>query len=167
MATPYLGEIRLFACSFAPKNWALCNGQLLSIASYGALYTLLGTTYGGNGQTTFALPDLRGRAGMHVGGGYTQGQAGGEAGHVIALAELPAHSHQVNAATTATIAGGNGALLGALPDLYLPPSGVAPTEPVTLGQTGVTGQSQAHENRQPYLVLNYCIALIGVFPTRS
>jgi microcystin-dependent protein len=181
MGTPYLSEIKIVSFNFAPKGWALCNGQFLPINQNQALFSLLGTTYGGNGQTTFALPDLRGRAAMHIGGGHIQGEAGGQIAHTLTIAELPAHNHFANANNTnglANVAGitpsntkvtaqalvsiqgggtqeaqiyGTGAVSGAM-------------HPATIGNTG---GSQPHENRQPYLALNFCIALIGVFPSRN
>jgi microcystin-dependent protein len=170
MAEPFLGEIRLMSFVFAPKGWALCNGQLLPINQNQALFSLLGTVYGGNGTTTFALPDLRGRVPISFGtsllGTHTLGEVGGEATHTLSLAELPAHSHTVNgtnvAATTSTPQGN---VLGAAPDQYT----TSATSLTYLAPASVatTGGTQAHENRQPFLTLNFCIALTGIFPSQN
>ena len=162
MAEPFLAEIRLMSFQFAPKGWAPCNGQLLPINQNQALFSLLGTMYGGNGQTTFALPDLRGRAPMHVGSGFTQGQSLGQEFHTIIQSEMPAHNHFVSASSS------NGdradiSILAGLSEAYASP----PT--TTLHPATVTNQggSQPHENRQPFLVLNWIIALQGIFPSRN
>lgn len=147
----------------APQGWAQCNGQFLPINQNQALFSLLGTMYGGNGQTTFALPDLRGRIPMHVGGGFTQGQAGGQESHTVTLQEMPAHNHSVNASTTA----GNAAdptLLGQFSDGYGAPASLTKLHPATIASAGA---GQPHENRQPYLVLTWCIALLGIFPSQN
>lgn len=161
---PYLGEIKILACTFAPRGWAFCQGQLLAIAQNQALFSLLGTTYGGNGVNNFALPDLRGRVPMHAGGGFTLGEAGGEEVHTLNSTELPAHTHGVNGfntpATTASATGNK--LAGAT--AYASAVTLAALNPQSVA---VAGGSQAHENRQPYLALNFCIALTGVFPSRS
>jgi microcystin-dependent protein len=163
MGQPFMGELKLVSFNFAPQGWALCNGQFLPINQNQALFSLLGTTYGGNGQTTFALPDLRGRVPMHVGGGFTQGQAGGQEAHTVTVAEMPAHNHLVSASTVA----GN----AADPTILAPFSNGygAFASPTTLHPATVAnvGGSQPHENRQPYLVLNWCIALVGIFPSRN
>ena len=165
MGTPYLGEIRLCSFNFAPKNWALCNGQLLPINTNQALFSLLGTTYGGNGQTTFALPDLRGRRPLHDGNGYTWGQSGGAEAHTLTLAEMPAHTHYVRVqsavGTQEAAAGGYVAASG----VDLPFAGSAQGTSQQL-LTSVGG-SQAHMNLPPYLVLNFIIALQGVFPSQN
>jgi microcystin-dependent protein len=166
MAEPFLSEIRIFGFGFAPKGWALCNGQLLPINQNQALFALLGTTYGGNGQTNFALPDFRDRVPVHTGSGHTLGERAGEQAHTLTVGELPAHSHQL-AATSATgdtpLPGGNiladspsqpYAAAGSLTSLH--PNSVVPV-----------GGSQAHPNMQPFLGLNLCIALQGIFPSQS
>lgn len=166
MGTPFLGEVKIISWNFSPKGWAMCNGQFLPINQNQALFSLLGTMYGGNGQTTFALPDLRGRVPIHIGAGFIEGQAGGQEAHTITMSEMPAHNHFINASNTATgtvggpsgniLAASNITIYGQQPDTTLNPSEVTNF-----------GGSQAHTNQQPYLVLNFIIALIGVFPSRN
>ena len=165
MGTPFLSEIRIFSFNYAPRSWALCNGQLLPINQNQALFSLLGTTYGGNGQTNFALPDLRGRAPMHF-GSHTLGERAGEEVHTVTIPELPTHLHvaqATNAAATTNIPT-NALLASVSSNLYL-----TPTAPVAMAPTAVTsvGGNQPHENRQPYTVLSFCIALQGIFPSRN
>jgi microcystin-dependent protein len=164
MAEPFLGEIRLMSFGYAPQAWAQCNGQLLPINQNQALFSLLGTTFGGDGQVNFALPDLRSRVPIHVGSGHTLGERGGEQAHTLSVAELPTHTHMVRA-TTATgdtpIAPGN-VLADSPSQLYGPPNGLTSLSPTTLTSTG---GGQAHLNMQPFLTLNFCIALIGIFPS--
>jgi microcystin-dependent protein len=164
MAEPFLSEIRIMSFSFAPKSWAMCNGQLLPINQNQALFSLLGTTFGGDGRVNFALPDLRARAPIHVGNGHTLGERGGEDAHTLSLAELPQHTHFVQVSTVAS--GGNNSpvnrVLGGAADAYAPPSNLTTMRPGTI--TNVGG-SQAHNNDQPYLVLTFCIALQGIFPS--
>jgi microcystin-dependent protein len=151
--------------NFPPKGWAFCNGQFLPINQNQALFSLLGTTYGGNGQTTFALPDLRGRAPMHLGSGFTQGQAGGEVAHTLTIAELPTHTHTAQAATAdgdTPIATAN--MLGAFNNGY---GSAGNLTPLLSSSIGNVGGSQAHDNMSPFLVLNYIIALQGIFPSRN
>lgn len=165
MAEPFLGEIRLTSFNFAPKGWALCNGQLLPINQNQALFSLFGTTYGGNGQTNFALPDLRGRVPMHFGGGFTQGQVGGETAHTLTINELPTHLHQANAsATDGDSPVPLGARLGAFNNGFVAPADLVPLAPATIANVG---GSQPHNNMAPYLVLNYVVALQGIFPSRN
>lgn len=171
---PYLGEIQIFAFGFAPKNWTPCNGQILSIAQNQALFSLLGTTYGGDGVTTFALPDLRGRTAISSGQGQgltnrTLGEKAGEAGHTLITTEIPAHTHSVNGVSND---GDNGDPTGRYPATG--PSGLGNTYgPATntvqmsTAALGIGGGGQSHENQQPYLVLNFCIALVGVYPSRN
>jgi microcystin-dependent protein len=169
---PYIGEIRIFAGNFAPRGWALCNGQLLSIAQNTALFSLLGVMYGGDGRVTFALPDLRGRAPMHFGQGpgltpRTEGEMGGEETVTLISNQMPSHSHQVN--------GNQGPGSSPTPDSnYWAASSRRDVAYANNANTqlspqavGFTGNNQPHENRQPYLTLNYIIALQGVFPPRS
>lgn len=163
MAEPFLSEIRIMSFVFAPKGWALCNGQLLPIAQNQALFSLLGTTFGGDGRVNFALPDLRGRVPTHVGSALTLGARGGEQAHTISIGELPQHVHVLN--------GGNAnadnndpsdRFLGNATGLYHSASAL-----VSLNSSMVTnvGGSQAHLNMQPFLTLSFCIALQGIFPS--
>ena len=164
MGTPYLSEIRLFTFNFPPKGWALCNGQFLPINQNQALFSLLGTTYGGNGQTTFALPDLRARVPIGFAGNHPLGEAAGENTHTVTLAELPTHNHLVNVSADAgTTAAPTGNFLAAAANAYGDPL----VSSVAVPTVGSTGGSQPHENRQPFLVLNFCIALQGVFPSQN
>jgi microcystin-dependent protein len=172
MADPYLSEIRITSFPFPPKGWALCNGQLMSISQNQALFSLLGTTYGGNGQTTFALPNLQGRVPIHFGtsGGatHTQGETQGEQNHTLVVGELPAHIHQqVGTSAAGSFAPPSGRLLAASDTAkpYGPPDASATTlQPNTLANAG---QGQPHPNMQPYLTLSFCIALVGIFPSRN
>ena len=166
MAEPFLGEIRIFPYSQVPTGdgWAQCNGQLLPINQNQALFSLLGTTFGGDGRVTFALPDLRGRVPIHVGSGHTLGERGGEQAHTLTIAELPEHTHVMHA-TSATgdtpLAPGN--LLADSPSqLYASPGNLTSLSPTSV--TSVGG-SQAHLNMQPFLTLDFGIALIGIFPS--
>jgi microcystin-dependent protein len=167
MAQPYIGEVRVFSFGFAPKGYAMCNGQLLPINQNQALFALLGTFYGGNGINNFALPDLRGRAPFHFGGAFVQGQVGGEEAHTLTVAEIPAHSHLLAATTNAPNVGspsGNSWAQPATVDAYSP----GPTDSA-MGGTAIAGAGagQPHNNLSPYLVVNFCIALVGVFPSRN
>src|SRR5688572_1434787 len=164
MAEPFLSEIRLMSFVFAPKGWALCNGQLLPINQNQALFSLLGTTFGGDGRVNFALPDLRGRTPIHVGSGHTLGAQGGEQAHTLSIAEMPTHFHGLNASTTASGGTDNptGNFLGSASNLYHTPASLTPMNPQTITNTG---GSQAHQNMQPFLTLNFCIALQGIFPS--
>ncbi len=165
-----MSEIKIISWNFAPQGWAFCNGQLLPINQNQALFSLLGTTFGGNGQTNFALPDMRGRVPIHFGNNtFTLGQRGGEEAHTLTTSEMPAHIHSVGASTlnTGQVAGPNGNIPAV--------SSQNPYE-ATLGNTGGamapdsftnTGGSQAHTNMQPYLVLNFIIALQGIFPSHN
>ena len=166
MSTPFLGELKIFAFGFAPKGWATCNGQLLPINQNQALFSLLGTTYGGDGRVNFALPTLQGRAPMYVGNGRVLGEAGGEVNHTLTLSELPTHVHTPQAASAAanspTPAGNAPATMAF--SAYGPAAQPTVMAPQTVGNAG---GSQAHPNLQPYLVLNVCIALVGIFPSRT
>ncbi|SFG45194.1 Microcystin-dependent protein [Duganella sp. CF458] len=168
MAEPYLAEIKLVSFNFPPKGWALCNGQMLPINQNQALFSLLGTTYGGNGQTTFALPDLRGRVPAHVGGGMTQGEASGAFAHTLSQAEMPAHTHRLNASSAvATTNDPSGALLARKGRLTADVFNGSPNVGLVSTQVSSTGGSQPHENTQPYLALNFIIALQGIFPSQN
>ncbi|MBV6714118.1 phage tail protein [Paenibacillus chitinolyticus] len=166
MSEPFVGEIRLFANNYAPRGWAFCEGQTLSINGNQALYSLIGTVYGGDGRTNFQLPDLRGRVPIHVSPTNPLGQSAGEAAHTLTVNEMPAHTHQVSAsgnpgstfAPAANVWADETALYEPLSD---------PTVPMNAGTISVAGQSQPHNNMQPYLVANYAIALVGIYPSRS
>jgi microcystin-dependent protein len=164
MAEPFLSEIRIMSFGYAPRGWALCNGQLLPINQNQALFSLLGTTYGGNGQTNFALPDLRGNVPIHVGQGHTLGEKGGEQAHTLSISELPTHTHIFSASPSGAdnpIAANN--VLATAGNLYSAPgANMTALFPATVANVG---GSQAHLNMQPFLVLNFCIALQGIFPS--
>src|SRR5688500_4020218 len=161
MSDPFLGEIKIVPWNYNIKGWAQCNGQQLPINQNQALFALLGTMYGGNGRTTFALPDLRARTPIHVGQGFVQGQSGGEASHTLTVNEVPMHEHFAEgSAANADAATPGGNFLGAANNMYAPPGNLTPLHPTSI--TNVGG-SQPHENEQPYLTLNLCIALIGIF----
>lgn len=168
MAEPFLSEIRMFSFVFAPKGWALCNGQLLPINQNQALFSLLGTTYGGDGRVNFALPDLRARVPIHTGNGHTLGERGGEQAHTISINELPTHLHVVNAfdgGVDSNVTSGADAFWAKTADastLYFSGSADAALNPATITNTG---GSQAHLNMQPFLTLSFCIALQGIFPS--
>jgi microcystin-dependent protein len=169
MSQPFLGQLSLFGFGLTPKNWAVCNGALLQISTNQALFSLLGTTYGGNGQTTFGLPDLRGRAALGSSGQYPLGAVAGEEGHTLTSGEIPVHNHVlqgVNLAGDQTRPPAN--LLANTPaaaTIYQS----APTANnfMSAGTIAPAGGSQPHENRTPFLALNWCIALAGIFPSRN
>lgn len=164
MAEPFLSEIRMMSFSFPPKGWALCNGQLLPINQNQGLFSLLGTTFGGDGRVNFALPDLRGRVPIHVGAGHTLGERGGEQAHTLSIAELPTHTHVVNASSNAsgTQALPTNTFLAPLNNAYHSASQLTAIQPGTV--TNIGG-NQAHLNMQPFLTLSFCIALQGIFPS--
>jgi microcystin-dependent protein len=171
MSEPFLAEIRIVGFNFAPRGWAFCDGQILPINSNQSLYSLLGTTYGGDGRATFALPDLRSRSPIHVSDDHGQGQKDGKETHTLGLSEIPGHTHTLQASgASATQAGPTGNLLAmstlASGNIY---STNAQTPDVPLGASAITnvGGGQAHNNMQPSLVLKFCIALQGVFPSRN
>ncbi|MBV9932125.1 MAG: phage tail protein [Alphaproteobacteria bacterium] len=165
MAEPFLAEIRLMSFVFAPKGWALANGQLLPINQNQALFSLLGTTFGGDGRVNFALPDMRDRVPMHMGNGHTLGERGGEAAHTLNVNELPTHLHQAQASTTdADGAIPTGLLLAGWNNGYTNPASLVSLNPTSIANVG---GSQPHENRQPYLTLSFCIALQGIFPSQT
>lgn len=164
MAEPFLSEIRLMSFNFPPQGWALCNGQLLPINQNQALFSLLGITYGGNGQTNFALPDFRGRTPIHVGAGHTLGERGGEAAHTLSVSEIPAHRH----ALTGTSDTGDQLIpTDRLPAKSNLPAYAAAENLVPMSGSAVagTGGSQAHPNMQPFLTISFCIAVQGIFPS--
>ena len=164
MAEPFLSEIRIMSFAFAPKGWALANGQLMPINQNQALFSLLGTTFGGDGRVNFGLPDIRGRVPIHVGSGHTLGERGGEQAHTLSIAEIPTHVHVANASSVATggNANGTGRFLGGGNNVYHAPASLTSMTPGTLASTG---GSQAHLNMQPFLTLSFCIALQGIFPS--
>ena len=180
MSTPFLGQIEIFSFNFAPKGWAQCNGQLLPINQNQALFSLLGTMYGGDGRVNFALPDLRGRTPIHVGSGHTLGERGGEQAHTLIMSEMAAHNHMVNvdattAATSNQVTPANTEVLGLTAGQLKDGTPLA-INMYSNGASGVTldprtisnvGGSQPHTNIMPYLTLNCCIALQGIFPSRN
>jgi microcystin-dependent protein len=165
MAEPFLSEIRMMSFVFPPKGWSLCDGQLLPINQNQALFSLLGTTFGGNGQTTFGLPDLRGRIPIHVGQGHVLGERAGEQAHTLTISEMPTHVHLAQASPTdgdQVIATGN--YLAPVNQLYGSPANLTT---LAAGEISNVGGSQAHLNMQPYLTINFCIALQGIFPSQN
>lgn len=166
MSEPFLSEIKLVSFNFAPKGWAQCNGQFLPINQNQALFSLLGTTYGGNGQTTFALPNLRGRVPIHMGNGHTLGEAAGSTSVTVNIQQLPTHTHSLNVNSgTGVATNPNGAMIAKAPAVTYGPA----AQLVTMNPQCVTntGGSQPHNNMMPYLVLNFIIALQGIFPSRN
>ena len=172
MANPFLGEIRMFGGNFAPQGWAFCNGQVLSIVQYTALFSLLGTTYGGDGERTFALPNLQGRVPIDQGNGpglapYVIGEFGGEENHTLTLSEMPAHKHEFVSAGPPTLDSPAGAVLGSPTSgaaLYAPSS---PTATMNPAGSATIGSGQPHSNLMPYLCTSFIIALEGIFPSRN
>lgn len=169
MAEPFLSEVRIMSFVFAPKGWALCNGQLLPINQNQGLFSLLGTTFGGDGRVNFALPDLRGRTPIHTGSGHTLGERGGETAHTLSISEVPQHTHALMASSSP----GNSVnprLAGVGHVLAQEPGNAYASTPQNLtalapGSVSNTGGSQAHLNMQPFLTLSFCIALQGIFPS--
>lgn len=171
MAEPFLSEIRLMSFTFAPKGWALCNGQLLPIVQNQALFSLLGTTFGGDGAVNFALPDLRGRTPIHVGGGHTLGERGGAQAHTLSQQEMPTHTHVLqgsaregDAAYPRPMGSTGTALAGEPGNPYAPPI-AGSFAALASGSVVNVGGGQAHLNMQPFLTLSFCIALQGIFPS--
>jgi microcystin-dependent protein len=164
MAEPFLSEIRIMSFQFAPKGWALCNGQLLPINQNQALFSLLGTTFGGDGRVNFALPDLRARVPIHAGSGHTLGERGGEQAHTLAISELPTHAHSMMAANNPADvnAPSSSTLLGIVNNTYGAVGNLVALSPKEIGNVG---GGQAHLNMQPFLTLTFCIALQGIFPS--
>jgi len=158
-----LSEVRIMSFVFAPKGWALCNGQLLPINQNQALFSLLGTTFGGDGRVNFALPDLRARTPIHVGSGHTLGERGGEQAHTLSIAEIPTHTHVVQGVNTNAVT--NVPLNNSLANTTALYHGASSLTSLNPGTVGNVGGSQAHLNMQPFLVLSFCIALQGIFPS--
>jgi len=169
MSEPFLSEIKIMSFGFPPKGWALCDGQLLPINQNQALFSLLGTTYGGDGRVNFGLPNLQGRTPMHMGDGHTLGERGGEQSHTLSIAEIPTHVHAMNATSADAVANtnpGNTVMLAKASgdSIY---SNAANLMALNPGAVANVGGSQAHLNMQPFLVLNFCIALQGIFPSQT
>jgi microcystin-dependent protein len=165
MAEPFLGEIRVFSFNFAPRGWAMCNGQTLPINQNQALFALLGTMYGGNGQTTFQLPNLQASMPIHNGNGYAQGSGGGETTHTLISNEMPQHNHIASGVTSnATTPTATGATWAAS---TRNPYAAAANTTMAAGALSNAGGSQPHDNMPPYLALNFCIALEGIFPSSN
>jgi len=166
MSQPYVGEIRMFAGNFAPAGWMFCEGQLLPISEYETLFNLIGTTYGGDGQSTFALPDLRGRLPIHQGNGFTLAETGGVETVTLTVSQIPAHTHpylaSINFADNTSPSGAVVAQLTGGAKIYSGAAGNAPMAPSSIGSTG---GSQPHDNFQPYLCIDFIISLFGVFPS--
>jgi microcystin-dependent protein len=165
MTTPYLGEIRIFSFDFAPRGWAYCAGQILSIAQNQALFSLLGTIYGGNGVTTFALPDLRSRVPIHASSSHALGESAGAESHTLTLNQIPQHNHAMAASTSATTGSPGGAIPGT-------PTAAKPYRNGSVGaqlapSLANSGNNQPHPNIQPYLTVNFSIALQGIYPSRN
>jgi len=169
MSTPYVGEIRMFGGNFAPVGWMFCEGQLLPIDQYDTLFNLIGTTYGGDGQSTFALPDLRGRLPVHQGGGFTVGQNGGVEQVTLTQQQLPAHTHQLlGSASGATGSNPTNSVLAASASATVSPYGTdAPPTTLNAGSITSAGGSQPHDNFQPYLCISFIISLFGIFPSQT
>jgi microcystin-dependent protein len=166
MSEPFLSEIKLVSFNFPPKGWALCNGQFLPINQNQALFALLGTTYGGNGQTTFALPNLRGRVPIHMGNGHTLGEAAGSTSVTVNIQQLPTHTHaMMGSGTAGDTASPSNTVLASTPALiYGPPVSLTTLNPINVSSVG---GSQPHNNMMPYLTLNFIIALQGIFPSQN
>ncbi len=167
MSEPFLAEIRIVGFNFAPRGWALCDGQILPISQNQSLFSLLGTTYGGDGRTSFGLPDLRGRTPIHVGDGHQQGQKSGEENHSLTVAEIPQHDHTAQGSSdqaTSPVPTNNVLADSAPNEIFHTPTNLLSLHS---GTTANAGGGQGHNNMQPYLVLNFVIALRGLFPSRN
>jgi microcystin-dependent protein len=170
MSDPFVGEIRMFGGNFAPAGWAFCDGSLQPIAQYEVLYTLLGTTFGGDGQQTFGLPDLRGRLPLHSGSGLEQnvvmGEAGGTETVTLTTQQMPAHSHQLMGSSTGTVSSPGNAVFGTWNDSQYS-SGDPKTASLLPSAVGSAGSNWPHENRSPYLAVSFIISLFGIFPSQT
>lgn len=176
MSEPFLAEIKMVGFNFAPRGWAFCDGQILPISQNQSLYSLLGTTYGGDGRTSFALPDLRGRTPVDVGSSngnsFQQGEKGGEETHTLSIQQMPTHTHSFSATNdTATQQAPSGNLLAQTPtgigNIYSDHNSNTPDVSLNTAAIANTGGGQAHENMQPFIAINFCIALQGLFPSRN
>lgn len=168
MSEPYIGEVKIVSFNYAPKGYAQCDGQILPINQNQALFSILGTTYGGNGQTNFALPDMRGRVPVHVGSGINLGQKAGEENHTLITSEIPAHNHQLNASDQGeTQAGAVGGYLATHQTITGYGAGNAGNNSMVVNEVTNTGGNQPHNNMQPFTVMNIIIALVGLFPSRN
>ena len=169
MSEPFIAEIRIFGFDFAPPGWAFCDGQLLSINQNQSLFSLLGTTYGGDGETSFGLPDLRGRTPLHRGTGFPQGTRAGEEGVSISESQMPSHTHGARATSaSADSTDATGRLLGVTDDLRFsitPYANLDTPQPMISTALATAGLGQGHNNMQPFLALRFCIALVGTFPS--
>lgn len=166
MAQPYVGEIRMFAGNFAPAGWFFCEGQLLPISEYETLFNLIGTTYGGDGQSTFALPDLRGRIPLHFGNGFTLAETGGVEDVTLTVNQIPSHTHPFLASSDNAQGTAQARVLATTPS-YTPYVVDNATSPMSPSSIGSTGGSQPHTNFQPYLCVDFIISLFGIFPSQT
>jgi len=165
VSEPFLAQISIVSFNFAPRGWALCNGQLLPINQNQALFSLLGTTYGGDGRVNFALPNLQGNVPIHMGSGHTLGERGGEQGHTVSIAEMPTHVHALNATNSnGSINNPTNNTVGAVNNMFGLGGTLTAFDPTSIANVG---GSQAHLNMQPFLVLNFSIALQGIFPSQN
>lgn len=167
MSSPFIGEIRMFGGNFAPVGWAFCNGALIPISENDALFNLIGTTYGGDGQNTFALPDLQSRVPVHVGPGFALGQSGGAESVTLTTSQIPAHSHVPQANDNAGTANGPGGNVWAQSATLNPYSSAAPSVTMDPGAMASGGGSQPHDNMIPFLVVNFILSLFGIFPSQT
>ena len=167
MSSPYIGEIRMFGGNFAPQGWAFCNGQLLPISQYDTLFILIGTTYGGDGQTTFALPNLQSRVPVHAGPGFALGQAGGTESVTLTASQIPAHTHTLNADENSGTQLGPANNVLAQTQNPLMYRTIAPTLAMNGSSVQPAGGSQPHDNMLPFVAVNFIISLFGIYPTQS
>jgi microcystin-dependent protein len=167
VAQPYVGEIRMFGGNFAPAGWMFCEGQLLPISENETLFNLIGTTYGGDGQSTFALPDLRGRLPVHMGNGFTLAETGGVETVTLTVSQIPAHSHAFIGTTSTAIDANPGGNVVAQAQTFFPYLNVPPTIAMAPQAVSSVGGDQPHNNFQPYLCIDFIISLFGIFPSQT